>query len=69
MAVGVLTGVVIALAFAYPGRRMRSSADQIAARGPMVRCATIGGVSSIGQCNTSRSLLPGVSKAKVFRGR
>ena len=26
-------------------------------------------VSSIGQCNTSRSLLPGVSKDKVFRGR
>jgi hypothetical protein len=27
------------------------------------------GVSSIGQCNTSCSLLAGVSKAKVFRGR
>jgi hypothetical protein len=26
-------------------------------------------VSSIGQCNTSCSLLAGVSKAKVFRGR
>jgi hypothetical protein len=51
MAVGVLTGVVIALAFAYPGRRMRSSADQIAARGPMVRCATIGGQKgAIGSC-------------------
>ena len=28
-----------------------------------------GPVSSIGQCNTSCSLLAGVSKAKVFRGR
>jgi hypothetical protein len=26
-------------------------------------------VTSIGQCNTSCSLLAGVSKAKVFRGR
>ena len=31
--------------------------------------AALGGVSSIGQCNTSCSLLAGVSKAKVFRGR
>ena len=36
------------------------------ARPPHVRYQ---GVSSIGQCNTSCSLLAGVSKAKVFRGR
>jgi hypothetical protein len=35
-----------------PGRRMRSSADRIAARGPMVRCATIGGQKgAVGSCS------------------
>jgi hypothetical protein len=66
---------------AEPGRTLQASASEavmiryngmwvIVERpresSPNVRFAR---VSSIGQCNTSCSLLAGVSKAKVFRGR
>src|SRR5262249_61635973 len=50
---------------AFAGRRIK---DQVA----VVRDQAFGrieAISSIGQCNTSCSLLAGVSKAKVFRGR